>query len=152
MKSTIKAFLIFLLSAFLISCNSMSNQDVGTLAGGVAGGILGSTIGHGSGRFVAIAAGTLAGALVGGAIGRNMDETDRLRMMHALDYNPVGEPAYWRNANTGVQYNVVPVRNVSVQGNRYCREYQTTANIGGKKQQIYGTACRQPDGSWQAVR
>ena len=32
------------------------------------------------------------------------------------------------------------------------REYRTTADIGGKQEQMYGTACRQPDGSWKAVK
>ena len=35
---------------------------------------------------------------------------------------------------------------------RYCREYQSTATIGGQSQQTYGMACRQPDGSWQIVQ
>ncbi|MDF1793160.1 MAG: hypothetical protein P1U88_14685 [Thalassobaculaceae bacterium] len=34
---------------------------------------------------------------------------------------------------------------------RYCREYQSTAVIGGQRQQIYGTACRNPDGSWAPI-
>lgn len=32
-----------------------------------------------------------------------------------------------------------------------CREYQSTAVIGGQRQQTYGTACLQPDGSWRIV-
>lgn len=32
-----------------------------------------------------------------------------------------------------------------------CREYQSTAVINGKKQPTYGTACRQPDGSWRII-
>ncbi|MHB1241431.1 MAG: RT0821/Lpp0805 family surface protein, partial [Gammaproteobacteria bacterium] len=35
---------------------------------------------------------------------------------------------------------------------RYCREYVTDVDVGGRKQQAYGTACRQPNGSWQAVK
>lgn len=31
----------------------------------------------------------------------------------------------------------------------YCREYQRSATIGGTLQQMYGTACLQPDGSWR---
>ena len=34
---------------------------------------------------------------------------------------------------------------------RYCREYTATAVVGGKTQNTYGTACRQPDGAWQLV-
>jgi hypothetical protein len=32
-----------------------------------------------------------------------------------------------------------------------CREYQSTAEIGGHRQMTYGTACLQPDGSWRIV-
>lgn len=32
---------------------------------------------------------------------------------------------------------------------RYCREYQTTASIGGRQERLYGRACLMPDGSWQ---
>jgi hypothetical protein len=39
----------------------------------------------------------------------------------------------------------------AVQENRYCREYQTTIHVGHRVQQGYGTACQQPDGSWQPV-
>ena len=33
-----------------------------------------------------------------------------------------------------------------------CREYQSTAIVGGASQPTYGTACLQPDGSWRVVR
>ena len=33
----------------------------------------------------------------------------------------------------------------------YCREYQQEITIDGKPQRSYGTACRQPDGSWKVV-
>lgn len=135
----------------LVACSNMTKQDVGTVTGGVAGGLLGSTVGGGSGKILAIAAGTLAGAFIGGAIGKNMDDTDRMKMNSALDNNNVGTPAYWHNANSGTNYEITPTKNVTVNGNEYCREYRTVAIIAGKKQQMYGTACRQPDGSWQAV-
>lgn len=32
-----------------------------------------------------------------------------------------------------------------------CREYTIDALIGGKKEKVYGTACRQPDGSRKIV-
>lgn len=151
MKKLFTALVVLLCSASLVGCQNMSKQDMGVITGGVAGGLLGSTVGKGSGQILAIAAGTIAGAIIGGAIGKNMDDTDKLKMNRALDSNPVGKPAYWTNANSGAQYEVVPVKNVNVNGNEYCREYRTVANIAGKKQQMYGTACRQPDGTWQAV-
>jgi surface antigen len=151
MKKSMTALVIILCSLSLIGCANVSKQDVGVVTGGVAGGLLGSTVGSGNGRLLAIAAGTLAGAYIGGQVGKSMDETDRLKMNSALEGNAIGQPAYWHNNHSGANYEVVPTKNVTVDGNQYCREYRTVANIGGKKQQVYGTACRQPDGSWQAV-
>ena len=34
----------------------------------------------------------------------------------------------------------------------YCREFQTSGLVGGRMEQLYGTACQQPDGSWRVVR
>jgi hypothetical protein len=34
---------------------------------------------------------------------------------------------------------------------RYCREFSRNAHIHGRQQEIYGLACRQPDGSWEVV-
>lgn len=151
MKKFFTAIIVLLCSISLVGCQNVTKQDMGTVTGAVAGGLLGSTVGGGSGRVLAIAAGTLAGAFIGGAIGKNMDDTDKLKMNNALENNAVGQPAYWNNAQTGAKYEVVPTRNVTRDGNEYCREYRTVANVAGKKQQVYGTACRQPDGSWQAV-
>ncbi|MPY70224.1 MAG: hypothetical protein GEU92_09055 [Alphaproteobacteria bacterium] len=33
----------------------------------------------------------------------------------------------------------------------YCREYTETVVIGGQTHSAYGTACQQPDGSWQKI-
>jgi len=34
---------------------------------------------------------------------------------------------------------------------RACREYETSATVGGETRNIYGTACLQPDGAWRVV-
>jgi len=34
---------------------------------------------------------------------------------------------------------------------RQCREFQQTITVGGRTEQAYGTACLQPDGSWEIV-
>lgn len=151
MKIKFIKMIVLLSSISLIGCTQMTKQDVGTVTGGVAGGLLGSQFGKGGGQLLAIGAGTLAGAFIGGAVGKSMDETDKMKMNQTLETNNVGQPAYWQNQNTGASYTVVPVKNVNVNGNAYCREYRSTADVGGKKQQVYGTACRQPDGSWKVV-
>ncbi len=152
MKKLTQFILVLTCCISLTACESMTNQDVGTITGGVAGGLLGSTVSQGGGQLVAIAAGSMVGAYMGGKIGHNMDVNDRRQVTKTLESNRVGQPAYWRNQKTGAQYKVVPVKNVKIQGNPYCREYKTTADIAGKQQQVYGTACRQPDGSWKVVK
>jgi surface antigen len=151
LKKFLTASIILATALSVAGCENMNNQDVGTLSGAALGGLIGSRFGGGSGQLVAIGAGALAGAYIGGAIGRNMDQQDRARMNYAFENNAVGQPAYWQNPQTGVSYDVVPVRNVDYQGNQYCREYRSTAIIAGKRQEVYGTACRQPDGSWRTV-
>ena len=152
MKRIYTSIILILVSIALTGCQNMSKQDAGTITGAVAGGLVGSTIGNGTGQVMAIAAGTLAGAFIGNAVGKSMDDTDRMKMNQALESNHAGQPAYWKNKNTGAQYKVVPIKNVTVNHNKYCREYQTIATINGEQQKMYGTACRQPDGSWKAVK
>lgn len=42
-------------------------------------------------------------------------------------------------------------REIDSTDGRYCREYTTRANIGGRMQETYGTACMQADGSWEII-
>ncbi|BAU49687.1 hypothetical protein SVA_3139 [Sulfurifustis variabilis] len=135
-------------------------EQAGMVIGGIVGGILGSEIGGGYGRghhgyygrypapTAAIIAGTIAGAMIGGAIGRSMDETDRLKTAATLETVRTGVPSTWRNPDTGNQYAVTPTKTYETASGP-CREYTIDAVIGGKKEKIYGTACRQPDGSWK---
>jgi surface antigen len=121
---------------------------LGAVLGGVVGGVAGSRIGKGSGRTVATIAGTVIGVIVGRSIGRHMDETDRQCVGQALEHAADRESVYWRDPDTGTDYAVTPVNTYRHQDGRYCREYTTRAVIGGRKQQVYGDACRQRDGSW----
>jgi hypothetical protein len=40
----------------------------------------------------------------------------------------------------------------TAQNGQTCREFQSTATIGGQQQPVYGTACLQSDGAWRVVR
>ncbi|MCZ6875908.1 MAG: hypothetical protein O7G88_20660 [bacterium] len=46
-------------------------------------------------------------------------------------------------------HNSISVRTYQIDSGQYCREYQQTVVIGGQEDRAFGTACRQPDGSWQ---
>lgn len=126
------------------------NEQAGMVIGGALGGILGSQVGKGSGRTAAIIVGTLAGAAIGGNVGRSMDDTDRLKTARTLETVRTGVPSAWQNPDTGNQYTVVPTRTYDSSSGP-CREYTIDAVIGGRVEKVYGTACRQPDGSWRVM-
>lgn len=126
-----------------------TKQETGVLTGGVVGGAVGSSVGHGNAG--AIVAGGVIGALVGGAIGSAMDQQDRYQAYQALEHNRSREPYSWRNPGSGNAYTVTPTRTYESRAGQQCREYETDAVIRGRRDRVYGTACRQPDGSWQAV-
>jgi hypothetical protein len=62
---------------------------------------------------------------------------------------PIGETIYWEDGDASGQ--VTPTREGTSSAGRYCREFQQEISIGGKKEQGHGTACRQPDGSWELI-
>ncbi len=125
------------------------NEQAGIIIGSVLGGVAGNQIGKGHGRTVATIVGTLVGSQIGGAIGRSMDDTDRLKIAHSLETVRTGVPTTWNNPDTHNHYVVVPTRTYMVNSAQPCREYTVDAIIGGKKEKIYGRACRQADGSWK---
>ena len=143
----VMACTVFLLSA----CSTApTKQDQGVIIGAIAGGILGHQVGGGSGQVLATIVATMAGAAIGGSIGRTMDETDRQNTNLALENVRTGVPSAWVNPDSGYEYVVTPT-NTYDSDSGPCREYTMDATIGGETEQIYGTACRQADGSWLVV-
>jgi len=69
----------------------------------------------------------------------------------SLENNKSNHSSDWVNPDTGNSGGVTPVRTFSGAQGQPCREFLSTIIIGGEQQQGYGTACRQPDGSWQIV-
>ena len=119
------------------------NRDViGALIGGGAGTAIGSTIGKGSGRDVAMIGGAILGLLGGYSVGQSLDQADVACTGYALQQIPDGQTAHWINPESQRQFDMTPTRT-----------WQNTAAtvIGGNQKQSYGTACMQPDGSWQIV-
>ena len=128
-------------------------ETLGALGGAILGGLAGSQIGDGSGQLAATAAGALIGAVLGSEIGKSLDKADQLyaerTAQDALETNPSDQTSQWSNPDSGNSGTVTPTQTYQASDGRYCREYQTTVTVGGETQEAYGTACRQPDGSWQ---
>lgn len=128
----------------------------GALLGAGTGALIGSQIGGGRGTLVAVAVGTLAGALIGQGIGQSLDRADQLMMernaQYALENTRTNATTTWRNPDTGNYGAITPVDTYQTASGQYCREYTQAVVVGGEKQQAYGTACRQPDGTWKIVK
>jgi surface antigen len=131
-----------------------NKTTAGTLLGAIGGGLLGSQIGGGKGTLIAVGAGTLLGAFIGHQIGESLDKADVDYARRAQDRAhtaPIGQQITWSNPESGHSGTITPRREGTDSAGNQCREYQQTVTVGGKTEQAYGTACRQPDGSWKVV-
>ena len=57
----------------------------------------------------------------------------------------------WVNPDSGNSGSYTPTKTYQVDSGQYCREFQQTITVGGQTEDAYGTACREPDGSWRIV-
>ena len=66
----------------------------------------------------------------------------------ALHGARTGEATTWINPDNGNRYTVTPTKTFETRRGP-CREFQLDARVGGDpNQEVVGTACLQPDGSW----
>jgi surface antigen len=150
--------MLLILGLVLTGCApSMGPKETGgTLIGAAGGAAIGSQIGHGTGRVIAVAIGTLAGALIGQEVGKSLDKADQLAMernaQYALENTRTNVTTTWRNPDSGNYGSVTPIETYQTAGGQYCREYTQTVVVAGERHQAYGTACRQPDGTWKIIR
>lgn len=145
--------LVFLLGA----CESVGQgiadnpkTTLGGMLGAASGGLIAAAAGGGTAGIIG---GVLLGGLVGGAIGNRLDQKDKeLAMRNAqrtFESGRTGSPSPWRNPDSGNSGTITPTRTYQTGSGQYCREYQQQITVGGERHQSYGTACRQPDGSWK---
>lgn len=135
------ACLLALLLSLLGACATKSGT--GTAVGAGGGAIIGGALGGSTGALI----GAAIGGIGGYAVGRQMEIEDQRRVALALEQN---RAMYWENPDTGHEYSVQPTRTVYERG-RECREFRMIGDVNGRPDEVYGTACRAPDGSWQMV-
>ena len=152
-----KVAAIVLLTFTLSSCATMQQQYqenpkamLGGLLGAGAGAGIAALAGGGPGAIVGAAVG---GALIGGFVGHKLDNRDKQlaaqAAQRAFEQNQAGQPSVWNNPDSGNSGSITPTKTYQLATGQYCRQYNQTIVIGGEPQQAYGTACRQPDGTWQ---
>jgi len=130
-------------------------EIVGTLLGAAVGGLIGAQIGDGTGNKIAIGAGVLAGGLLGNKLGEHLDCRDQQyhadTAQNAFETQKTGTTSNWVNPDSGHSGSITPTRTFQNEEGTNCREFTQTVEVDGQQQSGYGTACRQPDGSWKIV-
>jgi surface antigen len=156
------SFMVFILMFVSGVARAECNQEqagggeiLGTLAGAALGGLIGSQIGDGTGNKVAIGAGVLAGGFLGNRIGESLDCQDQQyhydTTQNALETRKTGQSSTWTNPDTGHSGEITPTRTYNTADGTPCRDFTQTIYVDGKYEEINGTACRQPDGTWKPV-
>ncbi|MDE0205854.1 MAG: RT0821/Lpp0805 family surface protein [Candidatus Tectomicrobia bacterium] len=154
MKRQVMNTLSVLLAAVILAgCGQLPKEEVGAVVGAGLGGLAGSLIGDGGGKLVAIGVGTMLGAIIGGETGKSLDRADKLALAQAqheaLENGESGSTTAWVNPDSGNSGEIVPQPAYQEVDGTYCREFQQTIIVGAEMQAAYGTACRQPDGTWK---
>lgn len=133
----------------------LSKADMGTAIGAIGGGVAGYQFGGGKGKALATVAGTLLGGALGRSLGGSLDRADmsyyNQASQRALETGQPGQPLPWSNPQSGASGSVTPQNYYQNSAGQYCREYSQQITVGGRTENGFGTACRQPDGSWQIV-
>jgi len=152
-KSRTPVIAVLLSAVALLAGCQASNQTIGQATGAIAGGVLGNQLGGGSGRVAATIGGALVGGVIGSSIGTGLDNRSKEAALaaeyNALERGSAGQPVAWQGTN-GTYGQVVPQQPYQV-GSQNCRRYTQTIYIDGSPQEASGTACRNPDGTWQTL-
>jgi surface antigen len=150
MNWRIMSFMIITAMLSSIGCESMTTkQKIGTGVGAVAGAALVTQLGGGSGKTSAILLGGTLGGVVGYSLASMMENSDVTQMTEGWDTElDKSVHSQWVNENTQIAYESTASSAWTVEGN-WCRNYQTSAIIDGKKETIEGIACLGDDGIWR---
>jgi surface antigen len=104
------------------------------------------------GAYASPLAGSPAGGIAGNVVGAEMDASAlrkaREAELRALESGRSGVPVQWKSGS----YRGEVIPGTAYQVNTYnCRDYTHTIYGPGQPQSARGTACRQPNGTWQPV-
>ncbi len=139
----------------ITSDSSRENKlAAGTLTGLGAGALFGyQMIGGGAtGPWVAAMVFGAAGAYGGYAVTDKLTRWDRQAMEETAYYSlseaPAGDTATWRNADTGTNGTITPLRTFLDEEGRLCRDYRATVTLEGETYDGKETACRNTVGNW----
>jgi surface antigen len=131
---------------------------VGAVGGAAVSGLACSNLGGGNGKVAIVAVCSALGALAGLGLGKtysNQATAGYQVQQQQFQYPQNYQRSYQSQMPT--QYNgregtvEMSQKYYSPEQGSYCREWKHMGTIAGRRQQMYGTACQQPDGTWRIV-
>ena len=69
----------------------------------------------------------------------------------ALESQKTGQASTWSNPDTGHSGTITPTKTYTSADGMPCRDFNQTIYVDGKYEEVKGSACRQPDGTWKPV-
>ena len=97
------------------------------------------------------AIGALLTAVGGSRTARGISRQNEICFSQSFEHVPDRTTVAWSDPALAVHYSVTPMRTLKTSDGRFCREYAAKATVNGHAADVYGTACRQPDGAWFLV-
>ncbi len=82
---------------------------------------------------------------------QNMAKTVEDKIYYCLEHNAVGHSCYWRHPRLGNRLTITPIRNVTYNGNKNCRNYRLIIQTQNEKTQVTNLACRLSRGRWVRI-
>jgi surface antigen len=99
----------------------------------------------------------LLSSTTGGLIGSqhfHLEERSKRAMLQswykALEFNPSGHKAEWRNRETGDYGSITPIETFKYKG-LFCRKFEQITVAGGQELKYIGSACRH-NSEWKMVK
>lgn len=137
----IKSLLFSLSSCLVVACTPYSIQNMQN-----------EDMDPGKRQVLGIGVGVVGEPLVGGSMGQSMDHSDYIHAYYAMDHARKNKAHHWKNKN-GMRYTLIPTSAAKkMYGHKRCRNYTMIASLHGKKEKVYGVACRKSDSTWENIR
>jgi len=139
-------------AALLAGCQSTAKETANT-PGSMVGGVINSQYGSPTNQKLAQSGtATMLGAFIGKEARIEQADLPHAEAAAKRAYAaPVGERIFWNNPQTGNSGTITSTRDGYTSAGTYCREYQQTVTVANQTELIYGTACKQADGTWKIV-
>lgn len=97
------------------------------------------------------ALGALMAALGDDGKGSTLNRREVVCFSQSFEHIPDRSIVAWFDAATAVHYSLMPIRTLRTSDGQFCREYTAKATLNGHAADVYGTACRRPDGRWALI-